>query len=111
MTCVVAIRDKDKIHMIADKCAVNSSGRKFNITIPKFFEKKDDNGNVIYFGFSGWLKLLSILKYAWNLPTRSGSTSDDFVYIVKDLVPSMFSIIDKYYSLRKMNRNIMLSCQ
>lgn len=89
MTCIIAITEKDKVHMVGDLCGSNGFQHKNYTKNVKIFK----NGEFLI-GHTDTYRLGQILQYSWCPPKKSADYDED-VYIYKHIVDSLKKTLDE----------------
>lgn len=87
MTCIVAIKENDKIYIGADSAAISDTSISIRKD-PKVFK----NGKFI-FGFSGSFRFGQLLRFSFKPPKHE--KKDDFEYLCTDFVKKLQSTLEK----------------
>lgn len=83
MTCIVALKDKDKVYIGADS-RVTTGWSYHTLADPKVFK----NGKFII-GVCGHLRTLQILRYVFTPPQQYEDDIDDMKYMVSKFADAM----------------------
>lgn len=89
MTCIVAVKHNNKIHMAGDSLGSNTSFQKTVRKDPKVFI----NGEMLL-GFTSSFRMGQILQYVMDAPERPEGISD-MKYLVAHWIPALIQTFDE----------------
>lgn len=83
MTCIVAVKHKNKVYIGGDSLGTDSGFGRSVRKDEKVFSKHD-----MIFGFCGSYRMGQILRYSFDIPSRT-EDSDDMEYLVGQFIPAL----------------------
>lgn len=96
MTCIVAIKNKNKIYIGSDSLGTNSDTLQRTVRKDeKIFIKED-----MIFGFCGSFRMGQIIRYSLIIPTRPENI-DDMEYLVDHFIPALMECYEEKGFLKK----------
>lgn len=99
MTCIIALKTKDKIYMGCDSCG--SNGHDFGIVTTDKVFIRENNGIQYIFGGTGSFRASQLLEYAFQIPDyrKIDKKENRMQYLVNKFIPELIKcFVDNGYS-------------
>ena len=96
MTCIVALKEKDKVYIAGDSLGTDPSSLQKTVRLDeKVFIKND-----MIFGFTSSFRMGQIIRYAFDIPERMENI-DDMQYLVGHFIPALIECFEHHGFLKK----------
>lgn len=105
MTCIIALKEGNKIYMGADSYVTYESGYSFPTNEPKIFQRED-----MLIGAAGSARVVQLIKYGVGFPDRAVG-QDTMDYLTNNVCSTLWKAFSEYQPLREPNGFPYFNCQ